>query len=48
VPLTLAFAVVACRLVLTGCTVFAACSPPAGSVHGIRVGSWVVSLLRGS
>jgi len=27
-PLTLAFAVVACRLLLSGCRAFAACSPP--------------------
>jgi hypothetical protein len=30
-PLTLTFAVVACRLVLSGCRVFAAYSPPGGS-----------------
>jgi hypothetical protein len=30
VPPTLAFAVVACRLLLPGCRAFAACSPPAG------------------
>ena len=29
-PLTLAFAVVACRLVPSGCRFFAACSPPGG------------------
>jgi hypothetical protein len=30
-PLTLAFAVVACRLLLPGCRAFAACSAPASS-----------------
>jgi hypothetical protein len=29
VPLTLAFRVVACRLLSAGCRAFAACSPPA-------------------
>ena len=33
VPLTLASCVVACRLLLSGCRLFAACSPPMGSAH---------------
>jgi hypothetical protein len=36
VLLTLASSVVVCRLVLLGCTTFAACSPPAGTACGIR------------
>jgi hypothetical protein len=34
-PLTLAFAVVACRLLPSRCRVFAACSPPGGFACGV-------------
>jgi hypothetical protein len=47
-PLTLAFAVVVCRLLPSGCRVFAAYSPPAGSVHGSGMDLQLLSLLRGS
>src|SRR5215211_6377481 len=36
-PPTLAFAVVACRLLLSGCMVFAACSPPAAHSRRLAV-----------
>ena len=38
VALALVFGDIAYRLVLSGCRVFAAYSPPAGSVHGSRDG----------
>jgi F420H(2)-dependent quinone reductase len=47
-PLTLALAVVACRLLPPGCKAFAACSPPAGSVTAAGMDLELVSLLRGS
>jgi hypothetical protein len=35
VPPTLASSVATCRLLLPGCSVFAACSPPAGGIGGL-------------
>jgi hypothetical protein len=39
-PLTLAPSVVLCRLMLSGCRAFAACSPPAGGIGGLLALAW--------